>query len=365
MAGEQLVDLTKRWHINCQYIGYNKSGPRHIMATQVRLRAYPEGVVSADTWLFTNDEPAEPAPGQLLVRMSWLSVDPGMRGWITPKRSYMPPVQPGEVMRAFGIGEVVASQAERFRPGDIVTGFTGVQTLGLLDARTVRKIDLRYASERDYLSGLGMTGYTAYFGLLDVGKPQPGQTVVVSAAAGAVGSVVCQIARLKGCRVIGIAGGTEKTAWLKDTLGVDAAIDYKAGSVPAALDAAAPEGVDLYFDNVGGDILDAVLMRINRHARIVVCGGISQYADMDQARGPANYLQLVTQSATMQGFTMRDYMDRVPEALIALAGWRAEGKLQFREHVLQGIESFPQAFDMLFSGANQGKLLIKLGEQGS
>lgn len=337
---------------------------RQITATQVRLRAYPQGVVGADTWSITNDLPAEPAAGQLLVRMSCISVDPGMRGWITPKRSYMPPVQPGEVMRAFGVGEVVASQSEKFQPGDIVTGFTGVQTLGLLDARTVRKIDLRFAPARDYLSGLGMTGYTAYFGLLDVGKPQPGQTVVVSAAAGAVGSVVCQIARINGCRVVGIAGGAEKAAWLKDALGVDAAIDYKAGSVDAALDAACPEGIDLYFDNVGGDILEAVLMRINRHARIVVCGGISQYADVEQAKGPANYLQLVTQSATMQGFTMRDYMHRVPEALMALATWRAEGKLQFREHVLQGIGSFPGAFDMLFSGANHGKLLIDL-EEGS
>jgi NADPH-dependent curcumin reductase CurA len=336
---------------------------RQITATQVRLRAYPQGVVGADTWSITNDLPAEPAAGQLLVRMSCISVDPGMRGWITPKRSYMPPVQPGEVMRAFGVGEVVASQSEKFQPGDIVTGFTGVQTLGLLDARTVRKIDLRFASARDFLSGLGMTGYTAYFGLLDVGKPQPGQTVVVSAAAGAVGSVVCQIARINGCRVIGIAGGAEKAAWLKEALGVDAAIDYKAGPVDAALDAACPDGIDLYFDNVGGDILDAVLMRINRHARIVVCGGISQYADVEHAKGPANYLQLVTQSATMQGFTMRDYMHRVPEALMALATWRAEGKLQFREHVLQGIESFPEAFDMLFSGANHGKLLIDLEER--
>jgi NADPH-dependent curcumin reductase CurA len=332
-------------------------------ATQVRLEAYPEGVVGADTWRVTHDMPEEPAAGQLLVRMRCISVDPGMRGWISPKRSYMPPVQPGEVMRAFGVGEVVASQSEKFAPGDIVTGFTGVQTLGLLDARTVRKIDLRFASARDFLSGLGMTGYTAYFGLLDVGKPQPGQTVVVSAAAGAVGSVVCQIARINGCRVIGIAGGAEKTAWLKEALGVDAAIDYKAGPVDAALDAACPDGIDLYFDNVGGDILDAVLMRINRHARIVVCGGISQYADVEHAKGPANYLQLVTQSATMQGFTMRDYMHRVPEALVALATWRAEGKLQFREHVLQGIESFPEAFDMLFSGANHGKLLIDLEER--
>ena len=327
---------------------------------QFRLREYPVNAVNSNTWQMTSDEPTEPLAGQLLVRNRWLSVDPGMRGWITPKRSYMPPVQPGEVMRAFGVAEVVQSNAEGFKVGDVITGFTGVQTLGLVDAQMVRKLDLRYASEQQYLSGLGMTGYTAYFGLLDVGKPQAGQTVVVSAAAGAVGSIVCQIAKIKGCRVVGIAGGEEKTQYLKETLGVDAVIDYKAGPIASALKAAAPQGIDIYFDNVGGDILDAVLMQINRHARIVVCGGISQYLDIDQVRGPANYLQLIAQSGTMQGFTMRDYMSRVPEAFMALAGWNAKGKVKFRDHVLKGIESFPQAFNMLFSGANQGKLLIQL-----
>jgi NADPH-dependent curcumin reductase CurA len=297
--------------------------------------------------------------------MNWISVDPGMRGWITPKRSYMPPVAPGEVMRAFGVGTVVSTNAPGLNVGDVVTGFTGVQTLGLADAKMLRKIDLRFASAREYLGGLGMTGYTAFFGLTDVGKPQPGQTVVVSAAAGAVGSIVCQIAKIKGCRVIAIAGGAQKCAYLKDELGVDAAIDYKADSVSEALGAAAPQGVDVYFDNVGGDILDAVLMQINRHARVVVCGGISQYSDIAHARGPANYLQLVAQSATMQGFTMRDYMQRVPEAFMALAGWRAKGELKFRDHVVQGIESFPQAYDMLFAGANQGKLLIRLDAEAT
>ena len=329
-------------------------------ARQFRLREYPVKAVNSNTWQMTSDAPQEPLEGQLLVRNRWLSVDPGMRGWITPKRSYMPPVQPGEVMRAFGVAEVVQSNAENFKSGDVVTGFTGVQTLGLVNAAMVRKVDLRYASEQQYLSGLGMTGYTAYFGLLDVGKPQAGQTVVVSAAAGAVGSIVCQIAKIKGCRVVGIAGGEEKTQYLKETLGVDAVIDYKAGPIASALKAAAPQGIDIYFDNVGGDILDAVLMQINRHARIVVCGGISQYLDIDQVRGPANYLQLIAQSGTMQGFTMRDYMSRVPEAFMALAGWNAKGKVKFRDHVLKGIESFPQAFNMLFSGANQGKLLIQL-----
>jgi NADPH-dependent curcumin reductase CurA len=334
--------------------------PLNAAARQFRLREYPVNAVNSNTWQLTSDSPDEPLAGQLLIRNRWLSVDPGMRGWITPKRSYMPPVQPGGVMRAFGVAEVVQSNAEGFKVGDVITGFTGVQTLGLVDAQMVRKLDLRYASEQQYLSGLGMTGYTAYFGLLDVGKPQAGQTVVVSAAAGAVGSIVCQIAKIKGCRVVGIAGGEEKTQYLKEAMGVDAVIDYKAGPIASALKAAAPQGVDVYFDNVGGDILDAVLMQVNRHARIVVCGGISQYLDIEQVRGPANYLQLIAQSATMQGFTMRDYMSRVPEAFMALAGWNAKGEVKFRDHVLKGIESFPQAFDMLFSGANQGKLLIQL-----
>ena len=339
--------------------------PLNAAARQFRLREYPVKAVNSNTWQMTSDAPQEPLEGQLLVRNRWLSVDPGMRGWITPKRSYMPPVQPGEVMRAFGVAEVVQSNAEGFKVGDVITGFTGVQTLGLVDAAMVRKVDLRYASEQQYLSGLGMTGYTAYFGLLDVGKPQAGQTVVVSAAAGAVGSIVCQIAKIKGCRVVGIAGGEEKTQYLKDTLGLDAVIDYKAGPIANALNAGAPQGIDVYFDNVGGDILDAVLMQINRHARIVVCGGISQYLDIEQVRGPANYLQLIAQSGTMQGFTMRDYMSRVPEAFMALAGWNTKGEVKFRDHVLQGIESFPQAFDMLFSGANQGKLLIQLPSENA
>jgi len=205
-----------------------------------------------------------------------------------------------------------------------------------------------------------MTAFTAYFGLLDVGKPKAGQTVVVSAAAGAVGAVVCQIAKIQGCKVIGIAGGPEKCGYLRNELGVDAAIDYKSESVAEALKLAAPDGVDIFFDNVGGDILDAVLMQINRHARIVVCGGISQYTDIEHARGPANYLQIIAQSATMQGFTMRDYLARIPEAFMSLMTWQRKGELKVREHVLHGIDSFPRAFQMLFTGENQGKLVIDL-----
>lgn len=328
--------------------------------TQVRLAAYPKGLPGNDTWAFTHDPVPAPADGQVRVRLDWISVDPGMRGWIAPKRSYMPPVAPGEVMRAFGVGTVVESKSDRFSAGDIVTGFTGVQTEAVLAARELRRIDTNYGEPQDFLSGLGMTGYTAYFGLLDVGKPKAGETVVVSAAAGAVGSIVCQVAKIQGCRVVAIAGGADKCRFLREELGVDAAIDYKAGDVGAALDAAAPGGIDVYFDNVGGDILDAVLARINRHARIAVCGGISQYADMDAVRGPANYLQLIAQSAVMQGFTMRDYIARIPEALVQLLTWKAGGQLKFREHMLDGIESFPAAFGMLFRGENHGKLLIRV-----
>ena len=196
--------------------------------TQVRLRAYPTGPVGPETWQITHDAPTAPGPNQVLLQMHMLSIDPGMRGWIAPKRSYMPPVKPGEVMRGFGVGTVLESNAKAFAPGDVVTGLTGIQTTGVVDAMFLRKIDLALAPASSYLSGLGMTGFTAYFGLLDIGKPKAGQTVVVSAAAGAVGSMACQIAKIQGCRVVGIAGGADKCAYLRDVLGLDAVIDYKA-----------------------------------------------------------------------------------------------------------------------------------------
>lgn len=329
-------------------------------AKQFRLDHYPNNADMAGIWRQTADTVPELQDGEVHVKLAYISVDPGMRGWITPKRSYMPPVQPGEVMRAFGVGEVVQSKAEGLAAGDWITGFTGVQTEACLNAAMLRKIDVSHIAARLYMSGLGMTGYTGYFGMTDIGKPAPGETVVVSAAAGAVGSVAAQIARKLGARVIGIAGGSEKCTYLLDTLKLDAAIDYKLGEIAGQLARAAPDGIDVYFDNVGGETLDAVLELINRHGRIVVCGGISQYGDMDAVKGPANYLQLVVQSVKMQGFTMRDYLDRLPEAFMALVSWHMAGELLFREHIVQGIESFPAAYDMLFSGANHGKLLIEL-----
>jgi len=327
---------------------------------QVRMAEYPTGMPDSSTWSFSHDPLPPVREGNVRLRVSHLSIDPGMRGWITPKKSYMASVRPGETMRAFGVGEVVESSFAALRPGDWATGFTGVQTEAVLPGKTLRKIDVSLAPASAYLSGLGMTGYTAYFGLLDVGKPQRGETVVVSSAAGAVGSVASQIARLSGCKVVGIAGGPKKAAFLRDELRLDAAIDYKRESIPAALAAAAPEGVDLYFDNVGGPTLDAVLMQIKRHARIVVCGGISQYGDLDRVQGPSNYLQLVTQSARMQGFTRLDYLHRIPEASTQLLAWWQAGQLRFREHVVHGLESFPRALAMLLSGENHGKLLLEL-----
>ena len=329
-------------------------------ATQFRLAKYPSGAGFEGIFARTQDALAEMKPGEVHLRLSHISVDPGMRGWVTPKRSYMPPVQPGEVMRAFGVGEVVASRADGIAAGDWMTGFTGVQTEAVLSARMLRKIDPRFAPPRAYLSGLGMTGYTAYFGLLDVGRPVAKETVVVSAAAGAVGSIASQIARLKGCHVIGIAGGESKRQFLLNDLKLHGAIDYKAGPVGPQLAALAPNGVDVYFDNVGGETLDAVLSQINRRGRIVLCGGISQYGDMDHVRGPANYLQMIAQSVTMQGFTMRDYIDRVPEAFMSLMQWQASGEIIFREHIVKGIDAFPEALTMLFAGRNEGKLLIEL-----
>jgi NADPH-dependent curcumin reductase CurA len=330
------------------------SGP-----TQIRLAQYVVGVPGPDAWTLTHDAVADLSPGEVEIDVRFLSVDPGMRGWMTPVRSYIEPVAVGDVMRAFGIGPVTASRSDRFAVGDVVTGFTGVQCPAVVHEAWLRRVDTDLAPMELHLSVLGMTGFTGYFGMTDLGRPAPGKTVVVSAAAGAVGSVAAQVARIAGARVVGIAGGTEKCAYLTDELGLDAAIDYKRGSYADQLRAAAPEGVDVYFDNVGGEILDATLMRINRLARVVLCGGISQYDDLRATAGPTNYLQLVSKSATMQGFTMMDFMRRIPEAFEQLRAWVEDGSLRHRQHIVDGIEAFPEMLPLLFSGGNRGKLLIR------
>lgn len=331
------------------------------MPTQVRMMHYSGTSAPEDMWKITHDILPELEEGEVQLRLDWISIDPGMRGWTTNKRSYMPPVTPGDIMRSFGVGEVLCSRSDAFVPGDFVTGFTGVQSEAVLKAQGLSKVDVNLAPAHHYMSGLGWTGYTAYFGMMDIGQPKAGQTVVVSAASGAVGSIAAQLARNEGAHVIGIAGGPEKTAYLRDTLKLAGVIDYKNENIDEALRREAPNGIDLYFDNVGGETLDAVFRQINYKGTIVVCGGISQYGDMHAAEGPSEYLAMVMQSIRMQGYTMRDYLDRIPEAFAALLKARNEGKLVYREHIVEGIEKFPEAIDMLFSGANHGKLMLKVG----
>jgi NADPH-dependent curcumin reductase len=327
---------------------------------QFRLAARPQGMVGAEHFDLVQEPLPEPAEGQVLVKTLYISLDPAMRGWMSEGRSYVPPVGIGEVMRAGTVGRVIESRSERLEVGDHVSSWLGVQEYAVADADGLLKVDTRLASLPTYLGALGMPGMTAYFGLLDIGKPEPGQTVVVSAGAGAVGSVVGQIAKLKGCRVVGIAGGSEKCSWIADELGFDAAIDYKTEDVAQELRKHCPEGIDVYFDNVGGEILDAALARLARHARVVICGAVSQYNNIDSMRGPSNYMSLLVNRARMEGFVVIDYMGRYAEALPEMAGWIAEGKLHAREDVVEGFEQFPDALVRLFKGENVGKLVLRL-----
>ncbi|NKI16726.1 NADP-dependent oxidoreductase [Spongiibacter sp. KMU-166] len=330
--------------------------------TQVRFNKPAEGIPGNNTWTITHDPIADPREGEIAIKLHYLSIDPAIKGWITDKKSYIEAVKPGDVMRGFGVAEVIASESDYFSVGDFCTGFTGIQTHATMDSRQLRKIDPQLAPLSRFMGGLGMPGFTAYFGLLDIGKPAPGETVVVSSAAGAVGHIVAQIAKLKGCRVVGIAGGEAKCAYLRDELKLDAVIDYREGNLPEALAVAAPEGVDVYFDGVGGETLDAVLMVANRHARIIACGAVSQYANLEAPQGLGNYMLVITQSLMIKGFTMRDYMHRIKEAFIDLLTWEHEGKVVFREHILNGIECYPEAVKMIYSGKNNGKLMIKVSD---
>jgi NADPH-dependent curcumin reductase len=329
---------------------------------QVRLAARPAGLPRATDWSFTSEPVPDPGPGQFVVAISHVSIDPAMRGWMNAGASYIPPVEIGAVMRAGAVGRVTASEHPGFAVGDDVYGVFGVQEYAVSDGSGVIKIDTSLAGPAVYLGALGMPGLTAYFGLLDTGKLQAGETVVVSGAAGAVGSVVGQIAKIKGCRVIGIAGGPEKCRWLTEELGFDAALDYRAGNVRKALREHAPRGVDVYFDNVGGEILDDVLTCLARGARVVICGAISQYNET-QVRGPANYMMLLVARASMTGMLVFDYADRYPEAVTELAGWYKAGRLVAREQVVHGdVGDFPAALLMLFDGVNTGKLVLALDE---
>jgi NADPH-dependent curcumin reductase CurA len=325
------------------------------------LAARPVGMPKRSDWTYAEEPVAEPLEGELLVQVLYISIDPAMRMWINDARSYMPPVGIGELMRALGLGIVRASRNPRFAVGDHVSGLFGVQDYALTDGRALTKLDASAAPLPAYLSVLGMPGMTAYFGLLDTGQPKAGEMVVVSAAAGAVGALVGQIAKINNCRVAGIAGGAEKCRYIVQELGFDAAIDYKSEDVSKSLRKHCPEGIDVYFDNVGGPLLDAALGQLARGARIVVCGAISQYNNTGPVVGPSNYLSLLLNRATMKGMLVFDYADRYAQAGAEMAAWMAAGKLKSREDIVEGLAAFPETLLRLFNSENSGKLMLKLG----
>jgi NADPH-dependent curcumin reductase CurA len=328
---------------------------------QYRLAARPVGLPKASDWEYVEEPAPEPEDGQFRVQVEYLSLDPAMRSWMNAGRSYVPAVEIGEIMRAAGIGRVVDSRHPKYQIGEHVYGVFGVQRYAVSDGNGVTRVDTTLAPAPVYLGVLGVSGLTAYFGLLDVGRAEAGQTVVVSGAAGSVGSVVGQIARIKGCRAIGIAGGPDKCRWLVDELGFDAGIDYKAGDLRSQLRDQAPDGVDVFFDNVGGVVLEEVLRRLARGARVVISGAVSQYNATEPPKGPANYMQLLVHRASMTGFVIFDYAERFPEASAQLAEWLQAGELRSHEDLVEGeIKDFPEVLQRLFRGENTGKLILAL-----
>lgn len=329
---------------------------------QFRLAARPTGLPKRSDWSYTEEPVRDPAPGEVVVKNMYISLDPAMRGWMNEGRSYIEPVKIGDVMRAGAVGRVIASQNPNFKTGEHVFGMLGVQEYAASDGKGLTKVDPNLAPLPVYLGALGITGLTAYFGLLEIGKPVAGETVVVSGAAGATGMVVGQIAKIKNCRAVGIAGGREKCSYVVDELGFDACIDYKAENVMEQLRRHCPQGINVYFDNVGGQILDAALACLARQARVVICGAISQYNSTSGIQGPANYLSLLVNSARMEGFVVFNYASRYAEGVRELATWRAQGKLKSKEDIVEGFQSFPDTLLKLFSGENMGKLMIKVAE---
>ena len=329
------------------------------------LATRPQGMVSADNFEYRETAIPEPGDGEVLIRNLYLSFDPTQRGWLEDRESYLPPVQIGEVMRAGSVGQVVKSNTPDFAEGDLVQTTGGWQDYVAMPASGgmmgLNKIPAGVPPTMP-LSVLGVTGLTAYWGLLDLGEPKEGETVLVSGAAGATGSVVGQIARIKGCRVIGIAGGPEKCAWLTDVARFDGVIDYKNDDVDAKIGELCPNKVDVYFDNVGGEILEAALNHINMRARVVLCGGISAYNATEPVPGPANLMNLVIMRARMEGFIIIDYMDRAQLAVEELMGWIESGDLVFQEDMQEGFENIPETLTRLFTGKNIGKQLLKIAD---
>ncbi len=327
---------------------------------RIVLAARPSGMVDESTTRLETVPVPSPEPGEAVVRVRYLSIDPTIRTWMDDAPGYMPPIEVGAVVRSGGIGEVVASASDQYAVGDTVFGMLGWQDHAVVDeAGHTAQVIPDGIDPTAALSVFGVTGMTAYFGVLDVGRLQPGDTVVVSAAAGATGSVVGQVARLKGAgRVVGIAGGPTKCAWLVDELGFDSAVDYKNEDVGARLRETCPDGIDLYFDNVGGAILDACLDHLAMRARVVCCGAISAYNDRSGGHGLQNTFMLIVQRARMEGFLVLDYLDRFPEAQAEMFTWVAEGQVRHAEHVVDGLDQAPDALNLLFTGGNTGKVVV-------
>jgi len=325
------------------------------------LVARPQGRFKPEDFQFVEAPVPDLAEGQVLVRVIFLSLDPTNRGWANATATYLPPIPLGSVMRGFGLGVVEASRDGALKPGDYVQGMLGWQAYCVTDARAVTKFERRAGVPLDaYPSVFSFIGATAYFGLLDIGQPKPGETLVVSGAAGAVGSLVGQIGKIVGCRVVGIAGSDEKCAWLTGELGFDAAINYKRESVFRRLRQHCPNGIDVYFENVGGELFDTVLTLINEHARIALCGLISQYNETSLPPGPRAFGNVLVKRARIEGFIVLDYAARFPEAFTALGQWMAEGRLRYRADIVEGLEQAPIAINRLFDGANTGKLLVRV-----
>jgi NADPH-dependent curcumin reductase CurA len=333
---------------------------------QFRLKTRPTERVSQDNFDFKEAELPELVNGEVLVRVVFLSLDPTNRIWMSDADQYMPPVQIGEVMRGLGIGKVEQSKNPNFKEGDYVSGLLGWQDYYVAteaDAKALAKLpNIPGVPLQVFGGAAGMTGLTAYFGLFEIGNPKAGETMVVSAAAGAVGSIVGQIGKLSGLKVVGIAGGEEKCKWLTDELGFDAAIDYKKSDWKAKLEAATPNGIDINFENVGGEIMEAVYGRMNLFSRMVLCGLISGYNDKDDSKSRVSLVNALMKRIKIQGFIVMDFAEKNVEATTKLATWIAEGKIKHKETIVDGLENAPTALNKLFDGGNVGKLLIKVSE---
>ncbi|MEH6386837.1 NADP-dependent oxidoreductase [Pseudomonas profundi] len=336
--------------------------PQPTTQRRLILERRPQGIATHEDVVLREQPLGDLADGQIMVRNHFFSIDPAIRDWMSERPSYLPPIRIGDPVRSTVIGEVVESRSPSFRPGQIAVGVGGWEEYSVADAGYFSPVELQPGDEEHYyLSIYGAVGLTPYFGLLEVGKPKPGETVLVSAAAGAVGSLVGQIAKIKGCRAVGIAGSDEKCSWIVEELGFDAAINYRTDpDMVASIGRACPEGVDVYFDNVGGEILDATLLNLNKDARIVFCGAISSYNTAEPVPGPYNFWQILARSATIEGYLVSDYLDQFPQGIAQMREWVGEGRLHFKEQIIDGLESTLDAFNLLFEGRNEGKLMIRV-----